>query len=142
MDQVAASRKTIPFDLEDVRIRRVLANPAVAEAVQRLVAVAPVEAVVLFGSQARDDATSESDWDLCVLLSDDIEPSRYTKVTLWPVVAGLGEAFDVEPIRLSVFEAKRADPFSLSHEVARDGVVLYAAPGVTLKAGQHSVAAA
>jgi predicted nucleotidyltransferase len=100
--------------------------PALRIAAARLAEATRAEAVLLFGSRARGEAGPDSDWDLCVLLPDDIEPGSVTPLTLWPLVADLPLAIQVLPIRRSVFEAKRQDPNSLSREVARDGVVLLA----------------
>ena len=32
-----------------------------------------LEAIILFGSRARSDNDDESDWDLCVILPDNVE---------------------------------------------------------------------
>jgi uncharacterized protein len=94
-------------------------------AAARLAAATGAQAVLLFGSRARGEARPESDWDLCVLLPDDIRPGSVTPLTLWPLVADIPLAIQVMPIRRSIFEAKRHDPNSLSHEIARDGVLVH-----------------
>jgi len=81
--------------------------------------------VVLFGSRARGDAGPDSDWDLCVVVPDDTPPGSATPLTLWPLVADLPLAIQVVPIRRFVFEAKRSDANSMSHDVARDGVIMH-----------------
>jgi uncharacterized protein len=67
------------------------------------------ERVILFGSRARGDHDADSDWDLCVLLNDDIPPGRYTPGFLWEAVRDLGASIQVVPMRRSVFEATRRD---------------------------------
>jgi len=100
-------------------------RPALDSAVERLRAIAPVERVILFGSRARGDHDADSDWDLCVLLNDDIPPGVYTSVSMWRAVRGLGLAIQVVPMRRSVFESRAADINALAHDVAQDGVVLF-----------------
>ncbi|GGK33342.1 hypothetical protein GCM10011322_20100 [Salinarimonas ramus] len=102
-------------------------EPAIEAAVARLRGAAPVERVILFGSRARADHDRDSDWDLLVVLSDDIPAGVYTPLTLWPLVADLGPAIQVFPVRRSVFEAKSHDVNALAYDAAREGIVLYEA---------------
>jgi len=83
------------------------------------------ETIVLFGSRARGDNDDDSDWDLCVILPDNVEWGRFTPVTLWPLVSDLGILIQIVPIRRSVFEEKKTGINTLSHDIARDGVVIH-----------------
>ncbi len=117
------SRQTRP---EDHPPEPIGTGPApLAAAVRRIVDFARPEAVFLFGSRARGSAGEGSDWDLFLVMPDDIPGGVYTPSRLRRVVADLGAAFDVVACRRSVFEASKADPNSLSHDVAEDGVLLY-----------------
>jgi predicted nucleotidyltransferase len=51
-------------------------DPALAEAVRRLVEAYQPECVYLFGSVARGDAGPDSDYDLLVVVPDDAPPER------------------------------------------------------------------
>ncbi|MFC4172379.1 nucleotidyltransferase domain-containing protein [Microvirga sp. GCM10011540] len=102
---------------------------AVRTAAARLAEATGAEAVVLFGSRARGDHDGASDWDLCVILPDDVEPGRFTPLTLWPLVSDLGIPIQVVPIRKSVFEAQRGNVNSVSHDIARDCIVIWSRPG-------------
>ncbi len=110
---------------------RVDVEPLIEIAANWLARATNADSVILFGSRARGDHLPDSDWDICVVVPDDVEPGRFTPISLWPVVADLPLAIQIFPLRRSVFENKRTDPNSLSHDVARDGVVLLAAPGWT-----------
>jgi uncharacterized protein len=113
-------------------------DSAVGLAAVRLAEATGAEAIVLFGSRARGDNDDDSDWDLCVILPDTVEWGRFTPVTLWPLVSDLGIPIQVVPIRRSVFEEKKTGINTLSHDIARDGVVIHgrldrvAAPRVLL----------
>jgi predicted nucleotidyltransferase len=100
-------------------------DPAIETAAVRLAEAADAEAIVLFGSRARGDNDGDSDWDLCVILPDNVEWGRFTPVTLWPLVSDLGVPIQVVPIRRSVFEEKKTGINNLSHDIARDGVVIH-----------------
>ena len=76
--------------------------------------------MILFGSRARGDHDAESDWDLCVVLNDDIPPEVYTPGAMWQAVRGLGLTIQVVPMRKSVFEAARVEINAVAHDVAQD----------------------
>lgn len=100
-------------------------QPALETAVVRLRAFAPIERVILFGSRARGDHDEDSDWDLCVLLNDDVPSGAYTPGSMWQAVRDLGLSIQVVPMRRSVFESARLDVNTLAHDVAQDGIVLF-----------------
>ncbi|MES0196989.1 nucleotidyltransferase domain-containing protein [Mesorhizobium sp. M0011] len=96
----------------------------VETAAERLAEATHAEAVILFGSRARGDHQPDSDWDLCVVLPDDVRPQQFTPSKLWELVSDLDASIQVYPLRRSVFEAKRDDIDSLSHDIARDGYAI------------------
>lgn len=96
----------------------------VETAAERLVKATHAEAVILFGSRARGDHQPDSDWDLCVVLPDDIRPQEFTPSKLRELLFDLDASIQVYPLRRSVFEAKKDDIDSLSHDIARDGYTI------------------
>ena len=96
----------------------------VETAAERLAEATHAEAVILFGSRARGDHQPDSDWDLCVVLPDDIRPQEFTPSKLWELLSDLDASIQVYPLRRSVFEAKKDDIDSLSHDIARDGYTI------------------
>jgi predicted nucleotidyltransferase len=70
-------------------------DPAVEIAAVRLAEATDAEAIILFGSRARGDNDDESDWDLCVILPDNVEWGRFTPITLWSLVSDLGISIQV-----------------------------------------------
>jgi len=103
-------------------------NPRLQSAVEGIVALVHPEAVFLFGSRARGDDDDASDWDLFVVLPDDAAPGIARPSKLRRAAGAAKLPIHAVACRRAVFEAKRDDPNSLSHDVARDGVVLYRRP--------------
>lgn len=89
----------------------------VARAAKHLAEVTRAEAVALFGSRARGDNSPDSDWDLCVILPDDIRPQEFTAASLWREASRFGAPIQVYPIHRSVFLASAEDRNSVSYNV-------------------------
>ncbi len=97
---------------------------AVQSAAGRLLDQTGGHVVVLYGSRALGDATDDSDWNLCVLLSDDVQPGQFTPMTLYLLIADFQMPFRIEAMRRSVFEEKKAIPGTLAYELYRDGIII------------------
>ena len=81
--------------------------------------------LVLFGSRARGDATSESDWDFA-LLCDEEQRNHYEKGD-WDsfrVWEALQTAYDLADDAIDVVEMKSCSEL-LAHYIAKDGHVIY-----------------
>jgi predicted nucleotidyltransferase len=95
-------------------------------AVQGIVDLVQPEAVLLYGSRARGDHDDSSDWDLFVVLPDEIPAGAFTPSKLRRAAVSRAQLpVHVVACRRAIFQEKKTDPNSLSHDVARDGVVLY-----------------
>jgi len=103
-------------------------DPRLKSVVEGIVALVRPEAVLLFGSRARDDGDAASDWDLFVVLPDDAPPGIARPSAVRRAAAPARLPIHAVACRRGVFEAKRSDPNSLSYDVARDGVVLCQRP--------------
>ncbi len=99
--------------------------PEIEIAAKRLAEATHAHAVILFGSRARGDAGPESDWDLAVILPEDIAPQQFTPINLWELVRDIPRVtIQVYPLRRSVFLARKDEPNSVSRGIAQDGVAL------------------
>ena len=79
--------------------------------------------LILFGSQARGDATLESDWDLLMLLNkDSIEHSDFARYAYPFVELGLthGEYFSIKQYTVDEWEERKSTPFYKN--VKKEGV--------------------
>jgi predicted nucleotidyltransferase len=102
-------------------------DPDLAEVVRRLVESYEPERVYLFGSVARGDADSDSDYDLLVVVPDNAPPERRRSRLAYEVLRGTGTAADVLVCTHSYFEQRRSLKASLPGTVLREGRVLHGA---------------
>lgn len=102
-------------------------DPALGEAVRRLVEAYQPERVYLFGSVARGDAGADSDYDLLVVVADDAPPERRRSRLAYETLLGSGIAADVLVCTRSYFEARRSLKASLPGTVLREGRLLHGA---------------
>ena len=102
-------------------------DPALSEAVRRLVAAYQPEHIYLFGSVARGDASPDSDYDLLLVVPDDAPPERRRSRLAYEALHGTGTAADVLVCTRSYFEDRRSLKASLPGTVLREGRLLHAA---------------
>ena len=102
-------------------------DPALSEAVRRLVAAYQPEHIYLFGSVARGDAGPDSDYDLLLVVPDDAPPERRRSRLAYEALHGTGTAADVLVCTRSYFEDRRSLKASLPGTVLREGRLLHAA---------------
>lgn len=80
--------------------------------------------IVLYGSRARGEATSTSDWDLKVIVPDTAPEHIFSPLFGWKVQEGSGVYADLSFVRLSDFRDDLAVANSAASHIAQDGVVL------------------
>ena len=102
-------------------------DPVIEQIVHRLVAALVPECIYLFGSQARGDAGSDSDYDLLVVVPTSTLPRYRRDQAAFAALLGIGVAKDVLVLTHDEFERQRNVVCSLPATVEREGVLLYAA---------------
>lgn len=102
-------------------------DPALAEAVRRLVAAYQPERIYLFGSVARGDAGPDSDYDLLIVVPDNATAERRRSRMAYEALRGTGTAADVLVCTHSYFEDRRSLKASLPGTILREGRLLHAA---------------
>jgi hypothetical protein len=80
--------------------------------------------VILYGSQARGEATPQSDWDLKVIVADDAPERLFSPMFGWRIQEGSGVYADVSCTRLSDFRADLSVANSAASHMLDDGLVL------------------
>ena len=91
----------------------------------RLIVSLRPEAIWLFGSRARGDQRSDSDFDILVVLPDALgAKARDYRHALDPLL-GSGLPCDVLPCSVSDFEQAKDEPGTIVHTAVREGRLLY-----------------
>jgi predicted nucleotidyltransferase len=77
----------------------------------------------LFGSRARGTAEHDSDWDLLVVVPDELAPDGFDDpMTVWKVKQGTGVRADVLVCRASEFDEDRGTHNTIAYDAAVEGV--------------------
>lgn len=102
-------------------------DPHLSEVVRRLIEAFAPQRIYLFGSRARGEAGSESDYDLMLVVRDDTTPERRRSRLAYQVLRGTGVAADVLVWPEDRFTSRLGVVASLPATIAREGKLLYAA---------------
>ncbi|MFO7535805.1 MAG: nucleotidyltransferase domain-containing protein [Kiritimatiellia bacterium] len=97
-----------------------------AESVRRLRAILPAERIYLFGSQARGEATDDSDYDFMVVVRQSALPRYKRDQQAFRALCGLGVPKDVLVLTRKEFTDSLQVPSSLPSAVVSEGILLYA----------------
>jgi predicted nucleotidyltransferase len=84
--------------------------------------------VFVFGSHATATAHRDSDWDLLVIVDDDMPAERLSSREIHEARRGIDAAIDLITCRESTFRERRGVVGSLPWMVATEGVVVYERP--------------
>jgi predicted nucleotidyltransferase len=103
------------------------ADPLLAEIVHRLRQTLSPARIYLFGSKARGDAGTESDYDLMVIVPETTEPGYRLAQKAHSQLWGLRTSVDILVWTQSAFESRLHLKASLPATVLREGKLLYAA---------------
>ena len=99
-------------------------------AMERVLAVGGVQALVLFGSRARGEARVDSDLDLAVILTE-AQPAPEQKLETWrrcrQAIGLLGVGVDLVVVGSADAEWLSGSRWHVLGDVARDGRVLFSA---------------
>jgi hypothetical protein len=100
-------------------------DPLLAEIVRRLRAVFQPNRIYLFGSRARGDAGTDSDYDLMVVVRDDMPAPLRRPGLAYKALRGTGAAADILVWTQGAFQSRLALRASLPTTVVEEGTLLY-----------------
>lgn len=93
---------------------------------KQVVSVLSPRRIILFGSRARGDARSDSDYDLAVVLDDDTPDDAANWRRRYQ--ARRGYSADIVPCRDGVLRERARAIGSFAHTIVTQGVVVYERP--------------
>jgi predicted nucleotidyltransferase len=103
----------------------VLDDPTLREITRRLVETYRPERIYLFGSRARGTAGADSDYDLLVVVADDVSPALRRGARAYEALWGLPTSGDILVWTRTAFAERLHLRASLPSTVEREGRVLY-----------------
>lgn len=98
-----------------------------AEIVRRLIEAYRPEQIYLFGSRARSDSRTDSDYDLMLVVPDSAPPERRRSRLAYEVLRGTRAAADILVWTREAFDSRLHLRASLPYTVVSEGRLLYAA---------------
>jgi len=125
MEATCSGRRATLGEMAEAPYR--VSDPTLAELLRRLVPAYRPERVYLFGSRARGEAGSDSDYDLLLVVPDDAPADRRRSRLAYEVLRGTGVAADVLVCTRSWFDRREGLKASLPGTVLREGRLLHAA---------------
>jgi predicted nucleotidyltransferase len=93
--------------------------------VQRLIEVASPKKIILFGSYVRGDATRDSDLDVLVVTSHEVESPRRESVRLRNSLSDINMPMDIVVVPFTRFQTLRQKLGLIYREADRHGKVVY-----------------
>lgn len=103
-------------------------KPVPERLLNQVVAVFHPRRVILFGSRARGEGDADSDYDLMVVVDDDVPDEWLSSRRRYEARKGIALPVDILPCRESVLN-ERAQAFgSFAHTILHEGVVVYERP--------------
>jgi predicted nucleotidyltransferase len=91
----------------------------------QVVSVFDPRRVILVGSRARGDAREDSDYDLVVVLDEEVPDERLSARRRYEAHRGLAAPADIVPCRERVLKERARAIGSFAHTVLTEGVVVY-----------------
>lgn len=104
---------------------RILDLECLRPLLERVIAEWDAEQIWLFGSRARGDARPASDWDLLVVVPDDLDESQFDPLVAWRLRREADMKAHLILCTVSDFTEDRTTPNTIAYEASANGVLLH-----------------
>ncbi len=111
-------------DVDDKLGRKIDLAP-VRALLERIAVTWRPDQVWLYGSRARGEAKPGSDWDLFVVVPDDVADTEIEPLKTWRLRRESNVNADVVACHSSEFREARDTPNTIAYDVAREGVLIH-----------------
>lgn len=100
-------------------------DPTLASLIDRIADALSPDAIYLFGSRGRGEPHGDSDYDVLVVVPDDVPAERLRPEDTYQLARDVPIAADIVTCRKSGFERWRDEVGTLSYEAAHFGKLVY-----------------
>ncbi len=101
-------------------------NPEIIETINKTVTqITDVQKILLFGSYARGEETTDSDIDICVITEDPRRKLELMKDMRYSIFTKIKAPLDILVYKPEEFNIRSHMKYTLEEEIAKEGVLLY-----------------
>jgi len=101
-------------------------NPEIIETINKTVTqIAEVKKILLFGSYARGDETTDSDIDICVITEDPRRNLELMKDIRYSIFTKIKAPLDILVYKPEEFSTRSNMKYTIEEEIAHEGILLY-----------------
>ena len=100
-------------------------DPKLARLIAAIAGALAPQAIYLFGSRARGESRPDSDYDVLVIVPDDMPKERLAPENTYRLARDVRVAADIVACRKSSFDRWRDEVGTLSYEAAHFGKLVY-----------------
>ena len=101
-------------------------NPETIETIRKTVTqITDVKKILLFGSYARGEESTDSDIDICVITDDPRRNLELMKDIRYSIFTKIKTPLDILVYKPEEFSTRSKMKYTLEEEIAQEGVLLY-----------------
>ncbi|MFA6990200.1 MAG: nucleotidyltransferase domain-containing protein [Candidatus Gastranaerophilaceae bacterium] len=101
-----------------------MSDKTLEKIIEKILEVIIPDKIILFGSRARGEACSDSDYDI-LIIKDGIENERQISKRLYVQFVGINESIDIIVKTPNSIEKSKKIPSSCINTAIKEGVVVY-----------------
>ena len=101
-------------------------NTVIIDTIKKaVIQITDAQKILLFGSYAREEETSDSDIDICVITTDPRRNLELMRDIRFSIFKKVKKPMDILVYKPEEFNTRSQMKYSLEEEIAHEGVILY-----------------